>query len=120
MLLRARVVLPVTAPPLEDGAVLASGGRIAAVGPWRELRRFARRFPERPPAEVLRHATTHAARALGLAGRRGELAPGADADLIALPYGGAAGAAADHAVAGHDGRVAASLIAGEWAILPPA
>ncbi|HMO64207.1 MAG TPA: amidohydrolase family protein, partial [Verrucomicrobiota bacterium] len=41
MLLRARVVLPLTAPPLEDGAVLVSGGRIAAVGPWRELRTAA-------------------------------------------------------------------------------
>lgn len=85
-----------------------------------ELRLFAARHPELPPDVVLRHATTHAARALGLAGRRGELAPGADADLIALPYSGSISGAAAHAVAGHDGRVAASLIAGEWAILPPA
>lgn len=39
MLLRARIVIPVTAPPLEDGAVLISRGRITAVGPWRELAR---------------------------------------------------------------------------------
>jgi cytosine/adenosine deaminase-related metal-dependent hydrolase len=37
MLLRARIVLPIGKPPLEDGAVLISENRIAAVGPWREL-----------------------------------------------------------------------------------
>jgi aminodeoxyfutalosine deaminase len=37
MLLRARVVLPVSRPPIHDGAVLISGRRIAAVGRWREL-----------------------------------------------------------------------------------
>ena len=38
MLLRARIVLPVTAPPVEDGAVLVSQGRIRAVGRWEDLR----------------------------------------------------------------------------------
>ena len=37
MLLRARIVLPVSKPPLENGAVLISQNRVAAVGPWREL-----------------------------------------------------------------------------------
>jgi len=37
MLLRSQIVLPVTAPPLEDGAVLISGERITAVGPWKAL-----------------------------------------------------------------------------------
>ena len=35
--LRARIVLPVSRPPIHDGAVFISGNRIAAVGPWREL-----------------------------------------------------------------------------------
>lgn len=39
LILRARVVLPVSRPPIEDGAVVVSGARIAAVGPWRQLRR---------------------------------------------------------------------------------
>lgn len=34
MLLRARIVLPVSQPPIEDGGVLLSGNRIAAVRPW--------------------------------------------------------------------------------------
>ena len=35
--LRARIVLPVSRPPIHDGAVFISGHRITAVGPWREL-----------------------------------------------------------------------------------
>ena len=35
--LRARIVLPVSRPPIHDGAVFISGDRITAVGPWREL-----------------------------------------------------------------------------------
>jgi len=38
MLLRARVVLPVSSPPIENGAVVVYGDRIKAVGPWPELR----------------------------------------------------------------------------------
>ena len=37
MLLRARVVVPVSQPPIDNGAVLISKGRIRAVGSWREL-----------------------------------------------------------------------------------
>jgi aminodeoxyfutalosine deaminase len=38
MLLRARVVLPISAPSIEDGAVLVSGERIEGVGRWSDLR----------------------------------------------------------------------------------
>lgn len=37
MLLRARIVLPISSPPLADGAVLISGNRVAALGRWRDL-----------------------------------------------------------------------------------
>jgi cytosine/adenosine deaminase-related metal-dependent hydrolase len=37
MLLRARTVLPICSPPIEDGAVLVRGGHIEAVGPYAEL-----------------------------------------------------------------------------------
>jgi len=38
LILRSRVVLPVSRPPIENGAVAVSGERIAAVGRWRDLR----------------------------------------------------------------------------------
>lgn len=37
MFLRARVVLPVARPPIDDGAVWISGNRIRSVGRWRDL-----------------------------------------------------------------------------------
>ncbi|MBM3901258.1 MAG: amidohydrolase family protein [Verrucomicrobia bacterium] len=40
MLIRSRIVLPMTAPPLEDGAVLVSRDRIQAVGRFSDLRRL--------------------------------------------------------------------------------
>ena len=45
VVLRARVILPVSQPAIEDGAVFISWGRLAAVGRWRDLRRKA---PARP------------------------------------------------------------------------
>ena len=38
MILRARVVVPVSQPPIENGAVIISRNRIRAVGPWPDLR----------------------------------------------------------------------------------
>lgn len=37
MILRARVVLPISQPPIEDGAVEVSGNRVARAGPWKEF-----------------------------------------------------------------------------------
>ena len=42
MLLRARLVLPVARPPIEDGAVWIAGDRLAFVGPWSEVPPAAR------------------------------------------------------------------------------
>ncbi|HZT22670.1 MAG TPA: amidohydrolase family protein [Verrucomicrobiae bacterium] len=39
MILRARLVLPVVAPPIENGAVLLSGHRLVAVGAWSDISR---------------------------------------------------------------------------------
>lgn len=36
MILRARLVLPMAGPPIENGAILVSGERIRSVGPWVE------------------------------------------------------------------------------------
>jgi len=38
MLLRAKLVLPLTAPPIEDGAVLIVGNKIRTVSAWKDLR----------------------------------------------------------------------------------
>lgn len=38
MILRSRVVLPVTSPPIQDGAVRISGNRIAEAGLWKDLK----------------------------------------------------------------------------------
>jgi cytosine/adenosine deaminase-related metal-dependent hydrolase len=38
MILRARTLLPVSQPPIENGAVVISGNRIRAVGSWLDLR----------------------------------------------------------------------------------
>jgi cytosine/adenosine deaminase-related metal-dependent hydrolase len=37
ILLRARVIVPVSRPPIRDGALLVAGARIAALGRWRDL-----------------------------------------------------------------------------------
>jgi cytosine/adenosine deaminase-related metal-dependent hydrolase len=39
-ILRARIVVPVSRPPIENGAVLISGDRIRAVGAWNDLARW--------------------------------------------------------------------------------
>ncbi len=69
------------------------------------------------PAEILRMATVNGARALGLAGKIGELTKNSFADLIALPFAGKISHATETAVA-HSGNVSASLIEGRWAIPP--
>jgi len=38
MILRARLILPISAPPIEDGALVIRKGRIVAVGRWSDLR----------------------------------------------------------------------------------
>ena len=82
-----------------------------------ELRELLGHDATLSPSDALRLATVNGARALGLAGRRGELRTGTQADLIAIPFSGSLGDAAAGVIA-HEGRVAASLIAGDWAIAP--
>lgn len=43
MILRARIVVPITAPPIEDGAVFIAGNRIRSVSPFRDLRPHVRK-----------------------------------------------------------------------------
>lgn len=78
-----------------------------------EMREFARFAPEAAPEHVVQLATVNAARALGLGGRVGVLAPGAWADAIAVPFAGRDDEVAS-AVVAHRGEVAAVLIGGAW------
>ena len=41
MILRARTLLPVSQPPIENGALVVSGNRLRAVGSWPDLRAHA-------------------------------------------------------------------------------
>lgn len=80
-----------------------------------ELRQLADNQPELKPETILQMATINGARALNMKGETGELARGAFADLVAIPYTGKSGA---EAVLEHRGNVTASMIAGQWAIAP--
>ncbi len=78
-----------------------------------EMAEFARRFPDVPPAEILRMATLNGARALGRAGRAGELTAGAEADLVLVPSSGGPDAVRERWVRGAL-EVGAVLLGGRW------
>ncbi|HEX3624555.1 MAG TPA: amidohydrolase family protein [Verrucomicrobiae bacterium] len=82
-----------------------------------EMQAFSRSNPGCAPETILKMATTNGARALGLAGKIGELSSYAFADLIAVPFTGRISGACD-AVLNFHGRVNASMIAGQWAVAP--
>ena len=82
-----------------------------------EMRQFAHADITISPVEIVRMATVNGAKALGLAGQIGELSENALADLIAIPF---AGKVADicETVVHHASTVSASMIDGQWAIVP--
>jgi len=82
-----------------------------------EMRSFAERFPRLSPRRILEMATLNGARALGLAGKIGEISRGAYADLIAVPFRGDL-RDVPNAILRHTDSVAASMIDGKWAIRP--
>jgi cytosine/adenosine deaminase-related metal-dependent hydrolase len=86
----------------------------AELSMFEEMRTLAEREPRLSPRKILRLATVCGARALGLTGKAGELAPGAYADLIALPFSGKMSKVYE-GVLQHKGNVATSMIGGRWA-----
>lgn len=82
-----------------------------------EMRVLADKDKSASPTDILRMATVNGARALGLAGKIGELAKNSTADAIAIPYSGKP-ARATEALLEHTGSVTISLIEGRWAIPP--
>jgi len=82
-----------------------------------EMQTFSESNPNVPPAEILRMSTVHGARALGLTGSVGRIAPDSFADLITLPFNGKLEDAASAAV-NHHGPAGASMIEGKWVSEP--
>jgi cytosine/adenosine deaminase-related metal-dependent hydrolase len=78
-----------------------------------EMQAFAASNPGVTPAGIVRLATSNGARALGLQGKVGEIAPDSFADLITIPYSGTI-EEAESAVVQHRGDVAGSMIEGKW------
>jgi cytosine/adenosine deaminase-related metal-dependent hydrolase len=88
---------------------LASTDSLGLLG---ELRRVQESFPSLPPDFLLRTVTVGPARALGQEGRLGCIAPGALADLIAIPFSGPPAEAAAACVA-HPGWVPWMMLDGK-------
>ncbi len=82
-----------------------------------ELQTFAAATSIVSPESIVRMATINGALALGLSGQVGELSPGAWADLIAVPFKGNV-ADVYEGIIHHSGPVTASMIGGQWAIVP--
>jgi aminodeoxyfutalosine deaminase len=82
-----------------------------------EMRALADADKKISPQEILEMATINGARALGFAGKIGELSKNAFADLIAIPFAGKITNAHETLLA-HSGSVTTSLIDGQWAIPP--
>jgi cytosine/adenosine deaminase-related metal-dependent hydrolase len=82
-----------------------------------EMRAFARSNKSISPRRIVEMATINGARALGLQRRVGELREKAYADLVAIPFKGRP-AETHQAILHHDGDVAASMIDGQWALVP--
>jgi cytosine/adenosine deaminase-related metal-dependent hydrolase len=82
-----------------------------------EMRLLAERDPSVSAVQILQMATVNGARALGLAGKIGELSKNAFADLIAVKHSGKI-AGVHEALLQHADGVTASMIEGNWAIPP--
>ena len=98
--------------------VRKAGRQKPALDMFEEMRALAAKDPALRPEKILQMATLNGARALGQAGRIGELTPRAYADLIAIPYAGDR-SGLHQAVLTHNGPVFCSMIDGRWVIPPP-
>jgi cytosine/adenosine deaminase-related metal-dependent hydrolase len=97
--------------------VLKSRKKTVELNMFDEMRAFATNNPRVSAEIILRMSTINGARALGLAGKIGQLSSGAAADLIAIPHDEKISDACEIVIQ-HRGQVSASMIAGRWAIAP--
>jgi cytosine/adenosine deaminase-related metal-dependent hydrolase len=98
--------------------VRKSRGHTLELNMFEEMRALAERESWLGSQRVVKMATVNGAQALGMAGRLGQLSPGAEADLIALPFAGNTSRLYD-IVLEHTGPLASSLIGGTWAKAAP-
>jgi cytosine/adenosine deaminase-related metal-dependent hydrolase len=80
---------------------------------WTEMRTMADQQPDLKPEMLLRFATIHGARALGCAGKLGQISPGSRADLVTVPLA-RPGRDLYAAALGHIGPVHGVMINGRW------
>ncbi|MBI2948116.1 MAG: amidohydrolase family protein [Verrucomicrobia bacterium] len=82
-----------------------------------EMRAFSAAHDDVPPETIVKLATLNGGRALGMAGKIGQLIPGTFADFIALPI---AAKEKDlfESIVNYSGEVAGSMINGKWALRP--
>ena len=93
-----------------------TGRQLPELNLFAEMQMLAEKDKSLSPVEILKMATINGARALGLAGKIGQLSKNSFADLIAIPSENIADAA--ETVIAHTGPVRASMIDGRW-IMPP-
>ena len=77
-----------------------------------EMQCAARRHPGIDPESILHMTTLNPAKAIGMGGRLGEICPGAEADLIAIPYAGPVENLVTE-ILSHPGPVAWAMTAGK-------
>ncbi|MSU62376.1 MAG: hypothetical protein EXS31_08270 [Pedosphaera sp.] len=92
-------------------------GELPKLNMFSEMRAMASSSSDLTPRILVQMATLNAARALGRAGRIGEITPGAFADLISIPCN-TGNPDPYETVLNHRGPVAAAMIDGQW-VLPP-
>jgi len=93
-----------------------TGRQLPELNLFAEMQMLAEKDKSLSPVEILKMATVNGARALGLAGKIGQLTKNSFADLIAIPSVNKSDAA--ETVIAHTGPVHASMIDGRW-VMPP-
>jgi len=93
-----------------------TGRQLPELNLFAEMQMLADKDKSLSPLEILKMATVNGARALGLAGKIGQLTKNSFADLIAIPSANKSDAT--ETVIAHTGPVHASMIDGRW-VMPP-
>ncbi len=108
-------------PPFPIERFLAEGHNVClgtdslasnrALSMFAEMQTLQRAHPQIADSDLLDMTTRRAAQAIGMAGQLGVIAPGAHADLIAVPFSGSPDQAIP-AIVAHTGRIEWSMVAG--------